>query len=183
MMWDDALTVAAIRSGDRDAFTAIVERYQAQLARYLYRLVGNEQTALDLAQDTFLEAYRSLHTLRSDLALRAWLFRIATNRAIEVHRRRRRIQWLPLLGGAQAREAPGPTPEEACGEHDLVMQALRRLPRDHAACLILHHHEGFTYGDVAAIVGISSEATRKRIARARDQFKVIYGQLTEEAPR
>ncbi len=98
------------------------------LARYLYRLVGNEQTALDLTQDTFLEAYRSLHTLRSDLALRAWLFRIATNRAIEVHRRRR-IPWLPLLGGAQAREAPGPTPEEACGEHDLVMQALSRQVR------------------------------------------------------
>src|SRR5579872_4287982 len=112
MLRDDAMVVAAVRAGDLNAFTSIVEKYQVRLARYLYRLVGDEETALDLAQDTFLEAYRGIGSLRSDLALRAWLFRIATNHAIQVRRRRRIIQWLPL-----------PLPNLASSAHGVIPSA------------------------------------------------------------
>ncbi len=180
MIRDDVVTMAAIRGGDLDAFGVIVEKYQTQLVRYLYHLVGNEQTALDLTQDTFLEAYRAVGSLRSDLALRAWLFRIATNRAIELHRRRRLIQWLPLLGITHSHHGAIPSSEETYGQRDLVLRALHSLPHDQAACLLLHHHEGFTYSEVAAIVGASSEAMRKRIARARDQFRKVYQDMAGE---
>src|SRR5579859_1546774 len=100
MISDDAMVAAAARAGSVSAFDAIVERYHTRIARYLYRLVGDEELARDLAQDTFFEAYRGINRLRSDLALSSWLYRIATNHAIGHRRRQRVIKWLPLLGWA-----------------------------------------------------------------------------------
>jgi RNA polymerase sigma-70 factor (ECF subfamily) len=175
MIIDDAM-VAAARAGSADAFDAIVETYHVRIARYLYRLVGDQEVALDLAQDTFLEAYRGIGRLRSDLALAAWLYRIATNHAVGFRRRQQLVIWLPLLGWATAHpeRSCSPPADEGCEERECVQRALLALPRDRAACLLLHAREGFSYEDVGAILGISTEAARKRIARAKEQFKAAY---------
>jgi RNA polymerase sigma-70 factor, ECF subfamily len=175
MIIDDAM-VAAAREGSVGAFDAIVETYHVRIARYLYRLVGDQEVALDLTQDTFLEAYRGIGRLRSNLALSAWLYRIATNHAVGYRRRHQLISWLPLPGWADAHpeRSSSPAADEGCGERECVHRALLSLPRDRAACLLLHAREGFSYEDVGAICGISPEAARKRIARAKEQFKAAY---------
>jgi len=176
VMGEDAIVAAAAREGSVSAFDAIVRMYHTRIARYLYRLVGEQEVALDLAQDTFLEAYRGISRLRSDLALSSWLYRIATNHAMGYRRRQRLISWLPLLGWAEAspEQACSPGADDGVGEREQVQRALLALPRDRAACLLLHVREGFSYDEVAAILGISSEATRKRITRAKEQFKAAY---------
>jgi RNA polymerase sigma-70 factor (ECF subfamily) len=170
----DAVPVAAARAGDRSAFDVVVQRYQARIARYLLSLVHDPELALDLTQDTFVEAFRGIHALRSDLALGAWLYRIATHQAFRAHRRSRRIAWQPLANVEDSMHATVEAPDDAVMARELVQHALAQLPRDRLAALLLHAKEGFSYNEVAAIVGTTPEAARKRIARAKEQFRALY---------
>jgi RNA polymerase sigma-70 factor (ECF subfamily) len=171
---DETLPVAAARVGDRSAFDAVVQRYQARIARYLLHLVHDPELALDLTQDTFVEAFRGIHKLRSDLALGAWLYRIATHQAFRAHRRSRRISWQSLANIEDSCHATVDAPDNAVMDREAVQMALAQLPRDRVAALLLHIKEGFSYQEVAAIMGTTPEAARKRIARAKDQFRTIY---------
>jgi RNA polymerase sigma-70 factor (ECF subfamily) len=152
-----------------------VERYQAPIARYLRRLVGETALAEDLTQETFLKAYLAILKTDSDLALRPWLYRIATNEAKMYFRRRRLIRFLPFLGDRH--QVPAPPAEEGLGERDLVRQALARLPKDYASALLLYLVEGFRHQEVGAILGISPEAARKRVARGSEMFRKVYAEL------
>jgi RNA polymerase sigma-70 factor, ECF subfamily len=156
------------------AFDAIVQQYQARIARYLVRLVDDPELALDLTQDTFVSAFRNIHALRSELALGAWLYRIATNMAIHARKKNRRILWQRLADYENSSAASVVAPDEVVMSREQVRQALMKLPRDRAACLMLHINEGFTYAEVAAILGITPEAARKRIGRAKGQFRAFY---------
>jgi len=89
MLHQDTLLVAGVKAGEENAFTAVVERYQVPIGRYLLRLVGNLTLAEDLCQETFFRAYRAIFNMDDDLALKPWLYRIATNVAYSALRRRR----------------------------------------------------------------------------------------------
>lgn len=179
-IFDGDLYIAEARAGDHAAFDTIVLRYQGRIARYILRLVNDPDLALDLTQDTFVEAFRAIHALRSDLALGAWLYRIATNLAIRADKRRRRIFW-QRLGAAE--EIPAlivESPDSTVLDRQLVRATLSQLPRDRAACLLLHVNEGFSYDEIAAIMGTTPEAVRKRIARAKERFRALYDAASEE---
>lgn len=171
-MQEEATWVAAVRSGDGSAFTAVVERYQAPIARYLRRLVGERALAEDLAQETFVKAYLAILKTDSSLALRPWLYRIATNEARMHLRRSRLIRFLPFL--AERHEPVLPSPTDALGERDLVQRALASLPGPYASALLLYLVEGFKHQEVGAILGISAEAARKRVARGSEMFRQAY---------
>lgn len=155
--------------------------YGDRVHRYLCRLTGEPETAQDLTQETFLQAIRDRRRLRElppdELP---WLFRIATNRAIDHFRRRRRISWLPFVperhGGSTGDVA------ERVAVQDLVLQALRRLPPETTAMLLLKDGEGFTTPEIATMLGQNYEAVRKRLARARESFRVEYLRLRGEEP-
>jgi len=86
---DDALVIDRVRAGRTEAFSHIVERYEAPIKRYLIRITGDFDVAQDLAQDTFFQAYRGILKTKSDLSFKSWLYKIATNIARQYHRRRR----------------------------------------------------------------------------------------------
>ena len=88
-MLEDTNIISNIRAGTANAFAAVMDLYQASILRYLYRLTGNTEVAQDLAQDTFIQAYKSILKTNSDLQLKAWLYKIATNNARQYHRRKR----------------------------------------------------------------------------------------------
>jgi DNA-directed RNA polymerase specialized sigma24 family protein len=96
----EAGLVERARAGDQAAFAALITRYQQPLGGYLAHLTGDRELAADLAQETFLRAYRALGATRPDLLIRPWLYRIATNLAYDFLRRRRRLAWLPLDAAA-----------------------------------------------------------------------------------
>lgn len=171
----DALLVARIRTGDEDAFDMLVERYQAPIFRYLRSLVADSEQARDLAQDTFLRAYRSLDSLQDPRLLRSWLYRIAHNQACSLLRRRRLIRWLPLL---PSRPDHAPHTERSAVEAAHVEAALARVPLEQRAPLLLHLVAGFSHAEVAALLQISEGAVRMRISRGRVAFRLAYG--TEE---
>jgi RNA polymerase sigma-70 factor (ECF subfamily) len=168
-------TALASDAGDSAlGIDTVVLQYQARIARYLLRLVNDPELALDLTQDTFVNAFRHIHTLRSDRALSAWLYRIATNLAIHARRKNERMRCLPLTDYENTSIVSTAAPDENVIDRELVHMALSQLPRDRAACLLLHIKEGFNYSEVAAIMGTTPEGARKRIARAKDQFRQVY---------
>jgi RNA polymerase sigma-70 factor (ECF subfamily) len=168
----DALLVARIRAGDEDAFELLVARYQAPLFRYLRGLVGDTEQARDLLQETFLRAYRSLGSLADPRLLRPWLYRIAHNQAYSALRRRSLISWLPLVFGQRAGE---PDPDRSAIAAARVEEALKCVPVQQRAPLLLHLVAGFSYAEVAELLKVSEGTIRMRISRGRAAFRAAYG--------
>lgn len=170
----DALLVARIRAGDEDAFELVVVRYQAPLFRYVRGLVGDRELASDLVQETFLRAYRAIDRLADPGLLRSWLYRIAHNQAYSALRRRRLISWLPLLG------QHAPAPDRDALEAARVEAALAQVPMQQRAPLLLHLVAGFSYAEVADLLGISEGSVRMRISRGRAAFRAAYGEREDD---
>ena len=168
--------VAAARAGSAAAFALLVERHHLAILRYLARQTGDRELAADLAQETFLDAYRSLGRLGEEVSFAAWLHRIARHNLLPAWRRRRLRRFVSLdrlWGGEPAAAAD----EAACDERDLIQRALDGLGPALREALVLHDLQGFTGREVGAILGISPAAARQRVARARARFRERYRAL------
>jgi RNA polymerase sigma-70 factor (ECF subfamily) len=176
--------VRRARGGDRAAFTALFERYNARICRYLARLVLDDDLGRDLAQDTFLAAWRGLASIQDDARFAPWLYRIATNLARSHLRRARLIRWLPWgdIGGHAGARDPGVAgPEEYAGEAEYVALALARVSPQCRACLLLQLEEGYSQREVALLLGISEKSVSAYISRGRQQFRQAYQRLERES--
>lgn len=152
---------------------ALWETHSPRLFRYLMRLTGDQQVAEDLTQDAFLQAIRHLRGSRElPQNETAWLLTIATNLFRDQVRRKRRIAWLPFV--TQKHEQAVPDRSEGLAEQELVGRVLRSLPAETSVMLVLRDAEGFSTQEVAGLMGLQYEAARKRIARARLQFRERY---------
>jgi len=149
---------------------AAYRAHSAALLRYLRRLSPSQEAAEELMQETFARAMRSSAAPASANDLRPWLYRIATNLAIDRLRRERLLRALPLFG-------PTTAPERDAGEVDLVRRALRAIPPDQATALVLRLHEGFAPAEVAAMLGIGELAVKSRLFRGRKSFVAEYRRL------
>ncbi|MDP6421137.1 MAG: RNA polymerase sigma factor [SAR202 cluster bacterium] len=177
-MLDDTQVIAQVRTGQTDAFGHIVERYQLPIVRYLTRLTGNIETARDLAQDTFLQAYKSILKTKSELSLKAWLYRIATNNARQFHRRRRLLTFVPFGERGTPVIAADQASSEQTVERMTIEQAMLRVNHERRVCMVLHYVEGLKYKEIGEIVGVSEEAVRKRVARGNNDFRKAYQSLS-----
>lgn len=149
------------------------------ILNYLYRLLDDAAQAEEVSQDAFLKAYRALPDLPASANSRAWLYRIATNCAYDVLRRRKRFAWLPLWH-RQANDGPE-EPEPAAPDHIApleqhldIQHALNRLPTDLRVPLLLYSHQGLTTAEIAEIMHISRSAVKMRLQRARALFHEHY---------
>jgi RNA polymerase sigma-70 factor (ECF subfamily) len=163
----DASLVRRAQHGERDAFAALVERYQQPLGGYLWRLTRDRELASDLTQEAFLHAYRSISATPPGLLVRPWLYRIATNLAYDEFRRQRRSGRLQqrTLG-----QIPAEDESSLIEERELVRLALDRLRASDRAVLLLCAVEQLRYPEVGAILGCSS---------AGQLEATVYGWLAE----
>ncbi len=183
---DELSQIRRAATGDHTAFAMLVRRYEARIGAYLRQTVGDADLASDLAQETFLAAYQALPrwqpplpdpTSRTTDLLSPWLYRIATNHAISALRRQTMSARKTLPA-----PAPGsPSLEDTVIGRELLRAALATLDADDAACLVLHYVAGERYGEIAARLGISSEAVRKRVGRALSSLRRAYAALETEA--
>jgi RNA polymerase sigma-70 factor (ECF subfamily) len=171
----EAALIEQLRRQEEDAFTCIYERHKAQIYNYLYRLSGSRELADDLTHDTFLSAYESLPKLRPDSNIAPWLYRIASNRFRDFLRRRKVIAWLPW-GDSPREEAHLAChgDEDSLPEREAVQAALATMKPEYSMCLVLRLAEGFSSEETARILGVSPEAVRMRLSRARHMFKTAY---------
>jgi RNA polymerase sigma-70 factor (ECF subfamily) len=161
-------------------FEALFRDYQRPIINYLYRMVGDSGKAEELAQDVFVRAYSALPRLPLDANHRAWLYRIATNLAYDHLRRKRLVQWLPLLDRDQHESG---SRESEPGEAQAVQDALGRLPNDHRAALILYSVQGYSTREIAEMLGTSEGAVKTRLSRARERFREMYREENEHGLR
>jgi len=172
---EEARVIALIRAGEADAFAEIIEQYQASIIRYLYRLTGDYEMAKDLAQDTFIQAYKGILKTNAELSFRAWLYRIATNNALQHRRRKRLLSFISFT--SKEEDIPNAGNQADCPDETLAIdEALLKIPGEQRTCLVLHFVEGFKYREIAETLGCSEEAVRKRVARGRKIFIEMYNQ-------
>ena len=172
----ETAVVRAAQAGDEAAFGTIVRSYQRAVYRVAYGFTRNAADADDLAQETFLRAWRSLGSFRAGEPLYPWLARIATNLAISLHRRRRRrpeqsIE--PLVeAGMQWGVEDDPADHVARRERDERLEAaLAGLSEDHRAVLVLRAVEDLSYAEIATVLGVPPGTVMSRLARARTELK------------
>ncbi|MDD5518878.1 MAG: RNA polymerase sigma factor [Candidatus Omnitrophica bacterium] len=170
---EEASVITLVRAGNADAFADIIEHYQAPIQRYLYRMTGDYELARDLAQDTFIQAYKGILKTDSELSFRAWLYRIATNNALQFHRRRRLVSFVPF-STMKKTEIPAGDCIEETSQNMAIEEALHEVPKDQRVCMMLHFVEGFKYWEIAETLGITEEAVRKRVARGSQEFRRRY---------
>lgn len=194
--------------GDAEAFRYLVVFYEGRLIAYLTQmLAGDRENACDIAQETFIVVYQTLpHWKPLDYAsdvsdevqpgrsgngtqlLAPWLYRIATNRALSLLRKqdvRRRVHSTvdgrPGNSAATfAHSGQQSSFEDSSIARELLRVALSTLAEEDAACLVLHYVSGERYGEIAARLGISSEAVRKRVSRALIALRKAYRLLDME---
>jgi RNA polymerase sigma factor (sigma-70 family) len=162
----DEQLVALFRDGNDEAFRAIHDRYRQRLFAYTRQMLpGSPQDAEDALQDVFVRAYAGLRASERELALRAWLYRVAHNRCIDVLRRPHALFYdLSEIG----REAADPlvAAEQRDALRTLIAD-IRRLPEQQRSALLMRELSGMSYGDLAAALGISVPAVKSLLVRAR----------------
>jgi RNA polymerase sigma-70 factor (ECF subfamily) len=172
---EDLQLIALIRDGNTEAFGQVIERYQLPIGKYLYRLTGEYETARDLTQDTFLQAYQSLRKNKEEIQLKAWLYGIATNKALQYRRRKKIITFVPFEDGQNADPPDGKNQPDDLAEKIMVEAAMLKVPKEQRVCMLLHFVEGFKYREIARTLGISEDAVRMRVARGSREFRKHYG--------
>ena len=156
----------------------IVRMHSARVYRLAYRLTGNPHDAEDLTQEVFVRVFRSLSSYTPG-TFEGWLHRITTNLFLDGARRKQRIRF-EGLADELAHRLPGsePTPAQAFDDSHLdddVQAALRALPPEYRAAVVLCDIEGFSYEEIAATLGVKLGTVRSRIHRGRAQLRSALG--------
>lgn len=195
----DELTalIELVRSGDREAFATLMSMHERQVRIYLAQLTGDDEQARDLTQDVFLRVWNRIGELREPASYRSWLFRLATNAARSALRRRRRLGWISLDRPLRhqrdaARDSRPlesllvPAPEsgfdERLAETQALAAALRRVPLEYRACLLLHAGLGFSVPEVARQLDLTPGAVRMRLHRGLALLREAYLREGGEVP-
>jgi RNA polymerase sigma-70 factor, ECF subfamily len=171
---EDAQILTLVRSGNTGAFTGIVERYQKAIQRYLWRVTGNYQVSQDLAQDTFLQAFESILKSQTDINIKPWLYRIATNNVYQYHRRKKIVSFTSLEDH-KMESTPAVDPLNF-SEKAEIQEILLKIPDEQRVCLILNIIEGFKCREIALTLSILETAVYKRLERGMHLFRQLYTQ-------
>jgi len=175
----DDLTLARAQRGDEPAWRALVEHYQRPVFAMLSRMlspIARRDLVEDLAQETFLRAFRALASFDRAASgrLSSWLLTIATRLALDELRRRRAPH--EALDAERHQLAAASRSERRLVE-DLVTRAVEQLSPDHRAVILLREVHGLDYGEIAAALAISVGTVRSRLSRARAELRAA---LTED---
>lgn len=164
----DALLVERAVDGDVAAFEILVRRHGPMVRAYARRLTDSAVDADDIAQESLLQAWRQLPTLREAPALRSWLMSITSHCSTDLLRRRRNTT--TTLEDQPEFVDNSPTPETsaiASSQLLALSEALRRLPEHQRQCWVLKEISGQSYEEIAAILNISMASVRGNLSRAR----------------
>jgi len=170
---------AGAAGGVYNTFEEFIAGREAEIFGYLWRMTGDEQTAYDLCQETLLRAWRQFDKIRHYEQPGAWLFRVATNLALNAIARRDTIQSrvTPLD------ESDQPSVEDAAGRiahRDLIHTTLLQLPARERAALVLREVEGFSNSEIGDALGVSANSVRMLLSRARAHFRQRYTRADSE---
>lgn len=172
-----------VRGGDADSFEELLRRYRTPLVKFFCRMVRDEALAEDLAQEAFLRVYKARHRYRPDARFTTWLYRIATNLALNAIRdakgRQRQGENGPVGEGEASFEFidPKASVEQQLIETDrsrTIREAIESLPENQRAAVILHKYQEVDYRQIAGILKVSESAVKSLLFRA---YETLRGRL------
>ncbi|NLP37898.1 MAG: sigma-70 family RNA polymerase sigma factor [Firmicutes bacterium] len=192
MSEQEKLLVSRCQKGDLHAYDLLMQKYEKKVYTLCYRMTGNKEDAADLAQESFLKAFRALPSFQGQSSFSTWLFRIVTNTCLDERRKRQRKPHIYSLdnplstadGEIQLEFADeGPGPLQITLEQELqkeIQELLHRLPPKQRAIIIMRDLQGFSYEEMAEALEISLGTVKSRLSRARSRLRELYLQREEQ---
>ncbi|HEX8094826.1 RNA polymerase sigma factor [Jatrophihabitans sp.] len=165
--FDDGYLVRRAQEGYLDAYAELVNRHSLLAYRVALRILGHQQDAEDVAQDALVTAWQQLPQFRGESSFSTWLYRIVTRRAVNRINRDRRHNSTDVLTEVADDSSRTEIAFERNETVDAVTRAIQALPPTQRVVVVLHHLEGLSYADVAAITASSVPAVRTQLYRAR----------------
>jgi RNA polymerase sigma-70 factor, ECF subfamily len=174
----DAAIMLRVAEGDEAGFNYLAEKYHRPMIHFLFRMVGNHAVAEELAQEVFLRVYRARSSYRAEARFTTWLYRIATNLAVNYARDTKNERTAQTLYLDAADEETGTTPDLADDEpsveermlRDERMAAIRRhvmaLPERQRMAVLMHKYQGMDYRQIGEVLKLSESATKSLLFRA-----------------
>ena len=160
--------------GEADAYSILVDRYKTMVYNVAYRMLGDGDTAKDLAQESFIAAYGGLKTFKQDAKFSSWLYSIVLNKCRDYLRLAK--ENIPIDDISDIRPCSGISPEQAAADHqskDMLQLALDALSAEYREVLVLKHIEELDYQEISAITGASVAALKVRAHRGREMLRKI----------
>ncbi|HEY2857649.1 MAG TPA: sigma-70 family RNA polymerase sigma factor, partial [Terracidiphilus sp.] len=174
----DAAIMLRVAAGDEAGFNFLVQKYHRSMINFLYRMVHNQAVAEELAQEVFLRVYRSRESYRAEAKFTTWLYRIATNLAVNNARDTKHERTAQNVYLDSPDEETGTTPEVADDrpsiEQSLLkderMAAIRKhvmgLPERQRTAVLMHKYQGLDYRQIGDVLKLSESATKSLLFRA-----------------
>lgn len=188
-MDQDLELMLGVRRGDRGSFGQLLGRHRGPVVSYVYRLVRDAALAEDLAQEVFLRVYQARHRWKPDARFTTWLYRIATNLALNAVRDSRRTA-LPAAsadgeGEDEAARLADPKPiadaQMIASERErTIRQAVEALPEKQRAAVLLHKYQDVDYHQIARVLGVSESAVKSLLFRAYETLRARLEPLMRE---
>jgi len=180
---EESLFVHRLKANEDAAYDELVRVYNTSIFHVAYRMLGDSAEASDVVQEIFLKVFRNINGFKGESALKTWIFRIAFSEILNRLRwwkRRHRYATVSLdddqngNGNGYHVTDSRPTPEQLLQskeQEEAIQKALGKLSSDHRSIIILRDIEGFSYGEIADVLGISIGTVKSRLARARGDLK------------
>lgn len=186
---DEQILIQQAQRGNLNAFNRLIERYQDRLYTVAYRLMGDRDTASDMAQEALITAYRKLDTY-SGGNFQAWLSRIVTNRCYDELRKQKRQRTESLDDSPTGEDGAwvadsAPTPERALQDNELqqaIQNCIQRLSPDHRAVLVMSDVEDMPYQEIADALNANVGTVKSRLSRARLAMRQCLARVEELLP-
>lgn len=171
---DEQQAILRCLAGDTGAYTVLVGQYQAKILALCLRMTGNREDAADVAQETFVQAYRHLDRYDRQQPFRPWLFRIATNQCIDFRRRNRRHVVAADETVLERASHPGAETEtlvELAQDQEQVRRAVADLPDPYRTAVLLYYFQGLSYQEIAKQTALSVGTISTHLHRAKHLLK------------
>jgi RNA polymerase sigma-70 factor (ECF subfamily) len=179
----DLQLMLRVRAGDADSFDLLLERHRGPLASFFYRMLRDPALAEDLAQEVFLRVYQARERYEPEAKFTTWLYRIATNLALNAIRDRKEA----VAGSPKEADAPDaaslaerlpdgkPSAEQQLVESErarVIWEAVESLAENQRAAVVLHKYQDVDYRQIAAILEVSESAVKSLLFRAYENLRV-----------
>lgn len=161
------------QAGDKQAFAALVQKFQYRVFSVAYGVTGNQQDAEDIAQEVFIKAYKGIAKLNHAEGFYKWLLRIAVNTSINYKRSLTNAKHVPMDDVAEP-VCQGETPEEYIDKKETIKTlglVLAKLTPEHRAILVLREIEGLAYDEIANLLEIPLGTVKSRVNHAREKLR------------
>jgi RNA polymerase sigma-70 factor, ECF subfamily len=165
---------SATNVGADAAFETFFRRYEPRITGYLWRMLANADEVSDLCQETFFRAWQQFSTVSAYPQPASWLFRVATNLALNHIHRRTAVSLEGLLDPSSS------DPANHLIERELVRQTLLALPAKQRALIVLRDMYSLTYQEIGSLLSMSPDAVKMALSRAREQFRQHYSRREGE---